>query len=112
MERQNKNPYDLLHSERVYINSEVAIKPYYYLRNGLLHVRYVKDCCIELSNAESTKVKVDLTAQPFAKQKILADAWNFYTNCVEKPIIQDGIAEFEKRLKRQDDGHSGKSSNF
>ena len=35
----NESEYDL----RTYINGELAIKPYFYYRNGLLHVRYLVD---------------------------------------------------------------------
>lgn len=80
-----------LMEQRTVINGETAIKPYYYLRNGLLHIRYTVDRCVELSKEESTKVKVDLTACPSDKQDVLAKAWSFYTNCVGKTIINDGI---------------------
>lgn len=104
----NKNLFD----ERTYINSEVAVKPYFYLRNGLLHVRYVKDCCIELSKAEEEKVKNDLTQSPQNKQNILSKAWSLYANMCERPIINDGIKEFEKRLKRNQNEYNNKDSNI
>ena len=40
---------------RTYIEGELAIKPYYYFRNGHLHVRYNVDRAIELSEAEFPK---------------------------------------------------------
>lgn len=79
-------------------NDEIAIKPYYYYRNGLLHIRYTVDRCVELSATEATGLKVTL-ASTFDKQTALAKAWNFFTACVKKPIIRDGIAEMEKRIK-------------
>lgn len=91
----NSSPIDL----RTHINGETAIKPYYYFRNGLLHVRYGVDRCVELSPSEIAKLKVDMTTSGKDKQQILADAWNFFTTCVEKPIIKDGIVELEKRIK-------------
>lgn len=101
-EEYNESLYDL----RTYINGDIAIKPYYYFRNGLLHVRYTVDRCIELSPDEVSRLKTDLTCNPSHKQEVLAKAWNFFTNMVEKPVIMDGIAEVEKRLKgRKDDGH-------
>ena len=97
----NSSPIDL----RTYINGETAIKPYYYFRNGLLHVRYNVDRCVELSPSEIAKLKVDLTSGSKDKQEVLADAWNFFTTCVEKPIIMDGIAELEKRIKGNNNGY-------
>ena len=93
----NASPIDL----REHINGETAIKPYWYYRNGLLHVRYNVDRCIELTTAEVTKLKVDLSAGT-DKQEILAKLWNLLTVTMERPIIMDGIAEIDKRLK---DGH-------
>lgn len=93
---------------RTHINGETAIKPYHYMRNGVLHVRYTVDRCVKLSKAEETKIKIDLTANPENKQKILADAWNFLTNMVGKEIILDGVAEMEKTIKgfkNEQNGH-------
>ena len=84
---------------RTHICGETAIKPYYYMRNGLLHVRYTVDRCVELTPAEITKLKVDITANPENKQKILEEMWNFLTLSVEREIIHDGIAEMERRIK-------------
>ena len=87
------------------INSETAIRPYWYLRNGLLHVRYNVDRCIQLSPNEVQKIKDDLTKNPAEKQSILEKAWSFFSDCVGKPIIMDGIAEVGKRFaggKRND----------
>lgn len=95
----NSSPVDL----RTYINGETAIKPYYYFRNGLLHVRYNVDRCVELSSAEQTKLKLELTTS-YDKQDVLAKTWNFLTECVGKLIIMDGIAEIEKRIKEHKDG--------
>ena len=89
---------------RTYVNGETAMKPYYYFRNGLLHIRYNVDRCIELTPSEIAKLKVDLTSSGRDKQEVLADAWNFFTTCVEKPIIKDGIAELEKRIKEYKNG--------
>ena len=83
-----------------HICGETAIKPYYYMRNGLLHVRYTVDRCVELTPAEVTKLKVDITANPENKQKILEEMWNFLTVSVERKIIHDGIAEMERRIKQ------------
>lgn len=84
---------------RTHICGETAIKPYYYMRNGLLHVRYTVDRCVELTPSEVAKLKVDITANPDKKQTILEEMWNFLTLSVERKIINDGIAELEKRIK-------------
>ena len=84
---------------RIHICGETAIKPYYYMRNGLLHVRYTVDRCVELTPSEVAKLKVDITANPERKQTILEEMWNFLTLSVERKIIHDGIAEMERRIK-------------
>lgn len=104
--KTKKQMYDeSLFDLRTHINGETAIKPYYYLRNGLLHVRYTVDRCVELSSTEVAKLKVDLTASPADKQNVLAKAWNFFTVTVGKSIIMDGITELEKRIKGYENGH-------
>lgn len=104
--KTKKQIYDeSLFDLRTYVNGETAIKPYYYLRNGLLHVRYTVDRCVELSSTEIAQVKLDLTASPADKQGVLAKAWNFFTVTVGKAIIMDGIAELENRIKGSKDGH-------
>ena len=82
---------------RTHINGETAIKPYYYYRNGALHARYTVDRAIELTSTEGAKLKVDMTTGD--KQEVLGKAWNFFENTVCKPIIEDGIAYIDKRLK-------------
>lgn len=89
---------------RTHICGETAIKPYYYMRNGLLHVRYIVDRCVELTPSEVTKLKVDITANPEKKQIILEEMWNFLTLSVERKIIHDGIAELEKRIEGYKNG--------
>ena len=90
----NENP---LVDMRTYINGETAIKPYYYLRCGALHVRYNVDRVIELTPTEVAKLKVDMTSGD--KQEVLGKAWNMFETCVGKQIIQDGIAFIDARLK-------------
>lgn len=90
----NANP---LVDMRTYINGETAIKPYYYFRCGVLHARYTVDRAIELTPAEVAKLKVDMTTGD--KQEILEKTWNMLENCVERPIIQDGIAYVDRKLK-------------
>ena len=82
---------------RTYIEGELAIKPYYYFRNGYLHVRYNVDRAIELSEAEALKLKNDMTANPAYKQSVLAEAWRFFEKTVGKSILHDGLREIEKK---------------
>jgi len=91
----NESPIDL----RTYVNGETAIKPYWYLRNGLLHVRYTVDRCVELSETEVKAIKDELNENIANKQEVLEKNWKLMTDCVGKPIIHDGIAEIEKRIK-------------
>lgn len=93
----NANP---LVDMRTYINGETAIKPYYYFRCGVLHARYTVDRAIELTPTESAKLKVDLTSGD--KQEVLGKAWNMFEHTVERPIIQDGIAYVDERLKGEE----------
>lgn len=85
--------------QKIMINGETAIKPYCYLRNGLLHVRYTVDRCIELSSSEIERIKAKITENPGSKQEILLNEWNFQTECVGKPVVFDGIAEVDNRIK-------------
>ena len=82
---------------RTYIEGELAIKPYYYFRNGYLHIRYYVDRVIKLSETESAKLKLEMTANPADKQSVLAKAWSFFEKTVGKPIIHDGLKEIEKK---------------
>lgn len=94
-----------LFDKRTYINGETAIKPYYYFRNGSLHVRYTVDRCMKLSSSEVAKLKDELTASPAYKQSILKKAWNFFSVTVGREIIHDGIAELERQIKEFKNGH-------
>ena len=101
MFKTKKEMYD----KRTYINGETAIKPYYYFRNGSLHVRYTVDRCMKLSYSEVAKLKDELTASPSYKQSVLKKAWSFFSVTVGKEIIHDGIAELEKQIKEFKNGH-------
>lgn len=89
--KQNKS------NNQVYVEGELAIKPYYYFRNGYLHIRYNVDRVIKLSETESAKLKLEMTANPSDKQSVLAKAWNFFEKTVCKPVIHDGLKEVEKK---------------
>lgn len=105
----NASPIDLRTHVRFDDTDEIAIKPYYYYRNGLLHIRYMVDRCVELSPTEQAKLKVDMSTT-FDKQTLFAKAWNFFTTCVEKPIIRDGIAEMERRIKHYEEVNDGRKN--
>ncbi len=81
------------------INGEVAIKPYYYLRNGLLHVRFTVDKCVKLSTDEEARIKAQLEGKPEQKQNILGKEWNLLTQFAGKAILNDGVMEGYKRTK-------------
>ena len=89
--KQNKS------NNRIYVEGELAIKPYYYFRNRYLHIRYNVDRAIELSETEVAKLKLEMTANPADKQSVLAEAWSFFEKTVGKPVIQDGLKEIEKK---------------
>lgn len=89
--KQNKS------NSQVYVEGELAIKPYYYFRNGYLHIRYNVDRVIKLSETEAAKLKLEMTANPADKQSVLAKAWNFFEKTVCKPVIHDGLKEVEKK---------------
>ena len=97
-ELYNSSPIDLRTHVKIGEDDEIAMKPYYYFRNGYLHIRYNVDRCIKLSDTEATGVKVTL-ASTYDKQTALAKAWNFFSTCLKRPIIRDGIAEVERCIK-------------
>jgi hypothetical protein len=88
--------------KRVEVNGDTVINPYWYLRNGLLHVRCTVDRCIRLSPSEEKKLKEEITANPSCKQDMLEHNWKFLTDYVGKEIVNDGIAEAERQY-----GHKG-----
>lgn len=84
--------------DRTVINGDVAIKPYYYLRNGLLHVRHTVDRAVDLSQDEVIRIKEELNKAPQDKQQILGKEWNLQTVMNERPVIIDGIKAGEDRM--------------
>ena len=83
----------------VIINGETAIKPYYYMRNGILHARYTVDRAVELSEREVYELKDKISLDPYNKQEVLARYWNLQTNCIGKTVIYDGVKAGEERMK-------------
>ncbi len=103
---QNKNKKQIYNESssdlRTYINGETAIKPYFYYRNGLIHVRYLVDRCYELTKEESEQLKNEIskTNTPDDKQAVLAKVWKNCTDNPDKEFIKDGILELEKKIKQ------------
>ena len=85
---------------KLMVDGENAIKPYWYLRRNLLHIRYAVDRCIKLSDSEVAGLKLTMTAEG-DKQTTLAKAWGFFANTVKRPIIKDGIAEIDKYMEER-----------
>ena len=84
--------------DRCIINGDIAVKPYYYLRNGLLHVRHTVDRAVDLSKDEEMRIKGELDKAPAQKQQILGREWNLQTVTNGKPVIMDGIKAAEGRM--------------
>ena len=96
--------------DRCIINGDIAIKPYYYLRNGLLHVRHTVDRAVDLSKEEALRIKAELDSDPANKQQILGREWNLQTVMNEKLILTDGIKAGEDRMKELSSKFGGKRS--
>jgi len=109
---KEKEERHLTSEDRCFINGEAAIKPYYYFRNGLLHVRHTVDRAMDLSREESLRLKEELTQDPANKQIILQKAWNFYADFVKKDIIKDGLKAGDVRIKELTDEYTCKKHNI
>ena len=81
------------------MTKETGIKPVFFLKGKRLFVRYTVDRAVELSTAEESKFKVDMSMNPADKQSVLAKAWNFMTACVGKAIIMDGVAVADRKME-------------
>ena len=72
--------------DRCIVNGDTAIKPYYYMRNGLLHVRFTVDRCVELSKAEENQIKAELDLSrcktPFLRNPLALTAMKLGSNHV------------------------------
>ena len=85
--------------DRCIINGDTAIRPYYYMRSGLLHVRHTVDRCVELSKDEEKRIKAELEGKPEQKQLILGRNWNLLTVMIGRRIISDGIKAGDEKIK-------------
>ena len=95
--------------DRCVINGDIAIKPYYYFRNGLLHVRHTVDRAVVLSKEVALRLKSELDSDPANKQQILGREWNLQTVMNGKPILTDGIKAGEDRMKELSSKFGGKN---
>lgn len=91
------------------VDGETAIKPYYYMRNGLLHVRFTVDRAMELSKEEEAKIKAELAESPSYKQKVFARHWNLLSSFVGKAVIHDGIKAGADRMKEMTERYGCKN---
>ena len=98
--------------DRCIINGDIAIKPYYYLRNGLLHVRHTVDRAVDLSKDEVMRIKEELDKNPVYKQQILGKEWNLQTVMNEKPVIMDGIKAGESRMDELSSKFGGRKNGY
>lgn len=85
-----------LYDQRTYINvnnNELDVmkeidrggKVYYYLRNGLLHVRYSVTRFIKMSDAELKELRERLSKSNDKQQEMLSE-WKFQTGNLEKEV--------------------------
>ena len=90
---------------RVTVDGNVAIKPYFYLRNKNLHVRFTEDKCVELTDAEMERLFKQIDEHPEKKQIIYAELWSVVANLNERPV-KDGIKTADEIMeaKRQKNG--------
>lgn len=98
MYTKKRNEIGMGMEDRCIINGDIAVKPYYYLRNGLLHVRHTVDRAVILSKDEEMRVKGELSKAPARKQQILGREWSLQTAMNGKPVIMDGIKAGEERM--------------
>ena len=91
--------------KRLIVDGNVAIKPYLYVRNKMLHVRFTIDKCIALTDTEEKELYKRLSEHPEKKQEILAEYWSVTANMIERPIY-DGIKVADRFMdkKRQNNG--------
>lgn len=90
---------------RVTVEGDVAIKPYFYIRNKFLHVRYTSDKCVQLTDAELSELYRRLTEHPENKQGIFEEVWSFVAHTAERPLY-DGVRIADKIVedKRAENG--------
>lgn len=88
----NESLYDL-HTYINVNNNELDVmkeldragKAYYYLRNGLLHIRYSVTRFVEMSNTEFKELRERLGKSKDRQQELLAE-WEFQTGNLEKDV--------------------------
>lgn len=99
------------------ICNETAEKEYFYFRNGLLHVKYVVDRAIQLTEDEAAHLKASLTCakdrcetereELTEKQLILSERWDELEP--RRIVILDGLSEAYRQIeKRKEERKEGK----
>lgn len=83
---------------RVAVDGNIAIKPYFYIRNKNLHVRFTCDKCVELTDSELSSLYKRLDEHPESKQDIFAEVWSVVANLNERPV-KDGIKTADKIME-------------
>ena len=83
---------------RVIVEGNVAIKPYFYVRGKHLHVKFSSDKCVELTDNELHAVYQKLTEHPEKKQDILEDMWSLVANIDNRPLL-DGVKVADKNME-------------
>ena len=90
---------------RVAVDGNIAIKPYFYIRNKHLHVRYTNDKCVELTDSELERLYKELTEHPERKQEVFAQMWSIVANLDGRPLL-DGVKVADRIVenKRKENG--------
>ena len=80
------------------------IKPYYFLRDKVLHVRYNVDEAMKLSDAEADRIKAELDeGGAGCKQDVLARNWQVFEGAVGKETF-DGTRYANEKMARARQG--------
>lgn len=87
-------------TKRTIVDGNVAVKPYFYIRNKNLHVRYVCDKCVKLTDNELAVLYKHLDEHPEKKQEIFAETWSIVANLNKRPV-EDGIKTADKIMDEQ-----------
>lgn len=92
--------------ERTVINGEVAVKPYFYFRNGTLHARYTVDRAIVLSDEETAYIKnrLDITPEKYARQSLF-EGWFRQLERDGRTVV-DGISLADEMVKAWHEEHN------
>ena len=85
---------------RVIVDGNVAIKPYFYVRGKHLHVKFSCDKCIELTDNELRALYQKLTDRPEKKQEIFEEMWSIVANLDNRPTL-DGVRVADRNAENK-----------